>query len=253
MTRLALVDVGNTSTGMALARGRTVIAASHVRGGSARRPETEAALDALARRGNVDGCVLASVVPAANRFWVSALRRRFGCRPLVVDHRLRLGVRIDYPSPDTIGADRLANAAAAVERYGSPVIVADFGTALTFDLVARGDAYVGGIIAPGLPMMTDYMAEKTALLPHVSVKGPHGKVGRSTVGAMRLGAKLGYRGMVREIASYLLEVPGLDRSTLCATGGFARWVLEGMDMPFIVAPRLTFHGLRRIYELNTPR
>jgi len=170
--------------------------------------------------------------------------------PLLVHHRLRLGVGVDYPKPSTIGADRLANACAACDLFGSPVIVADFGTAVTFDVIARGGTYVGGVIAPGLSMMTDYLAEKTALLPRVKLRGRCPGVGRSTAGAMRIGARVGYRGMVVEIVKHVKEAMGETDVALCATGGFARWALQGSDMPFHFRPDLTLYGLGRIYELN---
>ncbi len=130
------------------------------------------------------------------------------------------------------------------------MIVADFGTALTFDIVQRGDTYTGGVIAPGLPLMTDYLAERTALLPHIRLGGRHGKVGRSTEGAMRIGAHVGYRGMVREIVTYLEEQLAMPDAKLCATGGFARWALSGLDLPFEFEPNLTLYGLACIFELN---
>jgi type III pantothenate kinase len=145
----------------------------------------------------------------------------------------------------------LANASAAEARYGAPVIVADFGTALTFDVVSAEGAYVGGAIAPGLPLMVDYLAEKTALLPRIRLTGRCAGVGRSTPGAMRIGARIGYRGIVREIVGYLTDSMGGKKPRLCATGGYARWALAGLDLPFEFDRNLTFHGLIRIYGLNT--
>jgi type III pantothenate kinase len=109
-----------------------------------------------------------------------------------VSHKITLGVGIDYPKPETIGADRLANAAAAVALYGSPAIVVDFGTAVTFDVISAAGDYAGGVIAPGLNAMTDYLHNRTALLPRVSLREPHRAIGRSTVEAMRSGAIHGY-------------------------------------------------------------
>src|SRR5206468_11238115 len=110
-----------------------------------------------------------------------------------------LGVGIDYPNPKTIGADRLANAAAVAALYGCPAIVVDFGTAVTFDIVSARRNYVGGVIAPGLESMTNFLYQRTALLPKLSLKEPRSTVGRSTIEAMRSGAVFGYRGLVREI------------------------------------------------------
>ena len=92
-----------------------------------------------------------------------------------------LNVRIDYPNPRSIGADRLANAVAVAQLYGSPAIVIDFGTAVTFDIVAPGNAYIGGVIAPGLEAMTNFLYERTALLPRISLREPRSAVGKSTI------------------------------------------------------------------------
>jgi len=160
-----------------------------------------------------------------------------------------MDVAVDYPKPKTIGADRLANAAGGVVKYGAPLIVADFGTALTFDIVTRDRCYIGGVIAPGLPLMTDYLHERTALLPHVAPGGVCPKIGRSTRGAIQIGAQIGYRGMVREIVGYLSQTLG-DGVTLIGTGGFARWVLGGINMPFVIDPNLTLFGFGTIFERN---
>jgi type III pantothenate kinase len=250
MTRVLAVDIGNTNTSLGLARNGRLSRVRHVPGAVRGKRAVSEAIASVLRGHQVDGAVLSSVVPASNRVWRARLRGMVGTAPLVVDHRLELGITIAYPRPATIGADRLANACGAVARYGAPVIVADFGTALTFDVVSGDGAYVGGVIAPGLPLMTDYLAARTALLPHVTLKASHGRVGRSTEGAMRIGAKVGYRGMVREIVSYLEEGLGTDDVVLCATGGFAKWVLGDIDMPFVFDSDLTLFGLSRIFDLN---
>jgi len=172
-----------------------------------------------------------------------------GCKPLMVRAGIPMDVAVDYPKPKTIGADRLANAAGGVVKYGAPLIVADFGTALTFDIVTRDRCYIGGVIAPGLPLMTDYLHERTALLPHVAPGGVCPKIGRSTRGAIQIGAQIGYRGMVREIVGYLSQTLG-DGVTLIGTGGFARWVLGGINMPFVIDPNLTLFGFGTIFERN---
>src|SRR5438046_10724758 len=112
---------------------------------------------------------------------------------------MKLGVGIDHPDTETLGADRLANAAAVAALYGCPAIVVDFGTAATFDIVSARRNYVGGVIAPGLESMTNFLYQRTALLPKLSLKEPRSTVGRSTIEAMRSGAVIGYRGLVREI------------------------------------------------------
>jgi type III pantothenate kinase len=249
MPSILVVDIGNTSTSVALYTGRRVSKHHHIPGGVRRQMDVREVVRAVAGKTRPAGCAIASVVPTANDAWIKALKR-LKVQPLLVHHRLRLGVGVDYPKPTTIGADRLANACAARDLFGAPVIVADFGTAVTFDVVSREGKYIGGVIAPGLSMMTDYLAEKTALLPRVELRGRCPGVGRSTAGAMRIGARVGYRGMVIEIVKHLKEAMEETDVALCATGGFARWALQGTDMPFHFRPDLTLYGVGRIYELN---
>ena len=151
-------------------------------------------------------------------------------------------LQLDYPKPETIGADRLADAAGAVSRYGAPVLVMDFGTALTAAVVTSDRVWRGGVIAPGFPLMRDYLFERTAKLPRMKIgSGRAPKIGRSTEEAMRFGALVGYRGMVREIVSELKKNFKTD-FRLVATGGFAKWVLKDLDLPFTIDPTLTLYG-----------
>lgn len=250
MTKVLVIDIGNTSTAVGLVRNGKVTKTRHVRSLPRNQAEVLKMLNGMAGKNVLEGSVLSSVAPHLTRTWRAALKKLSSSAPIIVDHRLDLGVTIDYPRPASIGGDRLANACGALSRYGAPAIVADFGTALTFDVISSKGAYIGGVIAPGLPFMTDYLAEKAELLPHIRLAGRYGSVGKSTAGAMRLGAKVGYRGMVREIVQYLKENLDLRRVKLCATGGYAEWALEGLNMPFAIDPELTLHGLAEIYKRN---
>jgi type III pantothenate kinase len=155
-------------------------------------------------------------------------------------------VGIQYPKPETIGTDRLANAVAVRHHFGAPSVVVDFGTAVTFDVVdARGN-YVGGVIAPGLAALTDYLHEKTALLPKVKIREPRRAVGRSTEEAMLVGAVWGYRGLVREILAKLKNELGSD-APVVATGGYARLIARHLPEIDCVRPNLTLEGLRLTY------
>lgn len=247
-----VVDVGNTSTAVGIASGEKITRVQHISGSMNTKKDIAKVISVLSSGLKIRNSVLCSVVPSSNMVWVSQLKKLLGGYPMVVNHRLKLGIRISYPKPASIGADRLANAVGAVLLYGAPVIVADFGTALTFDVVSDSEGYMGGVIAPGLPLMTDYLADKTALLPHIELKGRCHPMGRSTEGAMRIGAKIGYRGIVREIVNHLLKNMKDRKITLCATGGYAKWALEDLDMPFHVDPNLTLLGLSKIYDLNRP-
>jgi len=159
---------------------------------------------------------------------------------------------ISYPKPETIGADRLADAAGAVSRYGAPVLVMDFGTALTAAVVTKDRVWRGGVIAPGFPLMRDYLFERTAKLPRMALgRGQAPKIGRSTEEAMRFGALVGYRGMVREIVTTLRRNFREDFK-LVATGGFARWALKDLDLPFVIDPTLTLYGAGLVCSRHFP-
>ncbi|MFH0953649.1 MAG: type III pantothenate kinase [Verrucomicrobiota bacterium] len=246
-----VIDIGNTSTSFGVYAGKRVLKSARLATRVRSRDAVARALAHLVGRTMLEGVVLSSVVPSVNAVWLRAVRTRWPrARVLRVNQRLKLGVRVTYPRPETIGADRLANACAAVSRYGAPAIVADFGTAVTFDVISRSKGYIGGVIAPGLPLMFSYLAEKTALLPRIGPgRAKHG-VGKSTVEAMRLGAVWGYRGLVREIIGELTDNLGERNIKLCATGGYASWVLRGSGLRIPIDPDLTLYGLGRIYELN---
>jgi type III pantothenate kinase len=239
MKTTLLIDIGNTSTSLAVARGLKL-------SGIQRTPSGE---PSLKLRTIPERAVIASVKPGVNKRWEKFLKQQGVKDILWVNHTVNLGIPVSYPKPETIGADRLANACEAAADYGTPVVVCDFGTALTFDIVTKTEGYVGGIICPGLPLMFDYLAEKTALLPHIKpVKTTH-VVGKSTEEAMHIGAHLGYLGMVKEILAQLRKELG-HHTKVCATGGFAKWVFEGWDHPVPVDPQLTLKGLARIATLN---
>ena len=247
--RCIVIDVGNTSTGIGLYDGGKISRVTHLKGGIVKQPAACAEAVRKAARGMVNGAVLGSVVPRVNAAWRRLIQQELGCELLVVKAGLPMEIVVDYPVPESIGADRLADACGGVRRYGAPLIVADFGTALTFDVVTADRRYVGGVITPGLPLMTDYLYERTALLPRVELEGPCPKLGRSTLQAMRIGAQIGYRGIVREIVSYLRASMRCDFK-LVATGGYAGWALKGGDMDFVIDQELTLFGLGCIFEGN---
>jgi len=236
--RLLLIDVGNTNTDFALATPRRIGRVLTVP--TARLRGLPVAPDSY------DACVLASVVPAVT----AKLRRWLSVKPLLVNAEANLGIRIRYPNKRQIGADRLANAVALLRLYGAPAIAVDFGTALTFDVVNADGEFVGGVIAPGLAAMTHYLQEHTALLPRIKLREPRAVIGKSTVGAMQVGAVLGYRGLVKEILAALRRQPGLARAAVVATGGYATLIARHVPDIQQVNPLLTLEGLRFIYVRN---
>lgn len=193
--------------------------------------------------------VVSSVVPKKNRM-ISKAAGKTGV--LWLNSTVKLGVGIDYPAPETIGADRLANAAAVAALYGCPAIVVDFGTAVTFDIVSARRNYIGGVIAPGLEAVTNFLYQRTALLPKLSLKEPRRAIGRSTIGAMLSGAVFGYRGLVREILARIrAEQFPSGKLHVVATGGYARLIAAQLPEITAVRAHLTLEGLRIMANLNS--
>src|SRR5438477_390023 len=193
--------------------------------------------------------VVSSVVPKKNR----QIKRAAGKRKLIwLTSQSRLNVRIDYPNPKSIGADRLANAVAVAKLYGTPAIVIDFGTAVTFDILAADNAYIGGVIAPGLEAMTNFLYDRTALLPRISLREPRSAIGKSTNQAMLAGAILGYRGLVREILQRITaEKSWKGKVRVVATGGYAKLIARKLPEVETVHENLTLEGLRLVGCMNS--
>jgi len=191
----------------------------------------------------VDAVCVSSVVPKVNKKLSDFFKRK----PFhSLSHESDLPVSIDYPKPEQIGADRLANAAAVFEKVGAPAIVIDFGTAVTFDVVDQIDgqaSYVGGVIAPGLAALANYLSDQTALLPKIEIEEPPSAIGKSTSHAMRVGAVTGYRGLVKEImASLKKELHGDPK--MVATGGYSELIAEKVPEIGAVDRLLTLEGIR---------
>jgi type III pantothenate kinase len=204
------------------------------------------------QRRRINKLVVSSVVPGKDTAILKAARNK--APVLQLNWKLKLGITIDYPKPQSLGADRLANAVAAAELYGCPAIVVDFGTAATFDVVSEGRRYIGGVIAPGLEAMTNFLYQRTALLPRLSLKEPQRAIGKSTVEAMRSGAVFGYRGLVREILARIQAEQFLRKKVVVvATGGYARLLARQMPEIAVTHLHLTLEGLRIVGNLNEIR
>jgi type III pantothenate kinase len=239
-----LIDISNSFTKVAFASKTALFRSKRV----STTDFNASYLRCLLRRRNLSTLVVCSVVPEKNQQVRRATRAN---KVLWLNSSSKLGVGIDYPSPRTIGADRLANAAAVAALYGWPAIVVDFGTAVTFDIISERKSYIGGVIAPGLEAMTNFLYQRTALLPKLSLKEPLKAVGKSTIEAMRSGAIFGYRGLVREIISRIkAEQFPRGRVKVVATGGYARLIAARLPEIHAIHPDLTLEGLRVVANLS---
>ncbi len=245
-----VIDIGNTSASVGLFRNGRVSSISRIEKIDQDKITVQAVIRTVITGKKIHGAAIASVVPGLNKLWDASVRKELGTAPLWINHKVNLGIPVTYPKPETIGADRLANAVGGVRVHGAPLIIADFGTAVTFDLVTKKQGYVGGIIAPGLPLMFDYLADRTAKLPRITWSPVRGRIGKCTADAMQLGAHWGYRGMVREILAELMQHPSLRNARVCATGGYAARVLKDFRPVPIIDNSLTLFGVGCIHELN---
>lgn len=250
---ILLFDIGNTHTHVGLADGQRVRNRIDIRTAAWSERQLPASLTRWLGRRPLNGAALCSVVPRATPH-VMRLTNRLGLECLELTPKTLRGVGINYSKPNTIGPDRLANAVAARCRYGAPAVVVDFGTAVTFDVVdAKGD-YVGGIIAPGLAAMTDYLHEKTALLPRIKIRDVDAVIGKNTAQAMLIGAVHGYRGLIRELIKELRNTLACRKLPVIATGGYAELMAAKMPEITAVDPLLTLEGLRLVWTATfSPR
>jgi type III pantothenate kinase len=252
---LLTIDVGNTNTVLGVHDGETL---SHSFRLTTRREQTEDEYGILLRNlftsaglfpREITGVALASVVPQLTSVLVRLARRHLNQSPFVVEPGVRTGMPILYEPASDVGADRIVNAVAALHRWGPPLVVVDFGTATTLDVVSPRGEYLGGVICPGIGVSSDALFQRAARLPRVDIKNPGRVIGRSTVGSIQSGLYFGYaemvEGLIRRIRAELEERPHV-----VATGGLAE-TLAG-DIPSIEAvdPVLTLTGLRLIWERN---
>jgi type III pantothenate kinase len=244
---IALFDVGNTHTHIGLANSSRVLRHANVCTADWSNGQAEKAAAKFFRGVSLRGAAYCSVVPGVTPLVSFFAREKLGADPLALTARTVSGIGIDYPKPETIGPDRLANAMAARRRFGAPVVVVDFGTAVTFDIVDRRGNYIGGIIAPGLEVMTDYLHEKTALLPRIKIRDVRALVGKNTGQAMLIGAVHGYRGLIRELVAQIKRALNCRALPVVATGGCARLIAAKLPEITAVAPLLTLEGLRLVW------
>jgi len=244
---ILLFDIGNSNTHIGLADERRVVRQADIPTTSWFDGTAHAQLAKCIGKTKLEGAALCSVVPKATPHAHRTANEFCGLVCLELTPKTLRGVGIDYPKPNTIGPDRLANAVAARHHFGAPVVVVDFGTAVTFDVVDACGNYVGGIIAPGLAAMTDYLHEKTALLPRIKIREVKSAVGKSTEHAMLVGAVHGYRGLIQGLLTELRQELKARRLPVVATGGYAKLIVSRLPGILRVDAKLTLEGLRLVW------
>lgn len=253
---LLALDIGNTNITAGVFESDRLVASWRLATDS-RRQVDEYALqlrDLLPMKGvsvaQIDDAVLCSVVPTLTGVFHEAVCTLFGAEPLVVGAGTRTGVQILYDSPRDVGADRIADAAAAYHLYGGPAVVVDLGTATVFDAITSDGSYLGGAIAPGIALAAESLIQRTSMLRQVELSAPESAIGKNTIHAMQSGLILGYVGLVESMVERFKKELGDPRAKVIATGGLAPTIAAQTSIFDSVDVDLTLVGLQVIYRLN---
>ena len=249
---LLVVDIGNTNTVLGITDGEKLV--QRWRLVSERHTSDELAIClfnllsiAGIRPAEVSGAALCSVVPPLDAPWEECIRRYLSVECLKVTNRSDIGIPVLYENISEVGADRLVNAVAGIELFGSPLLVVDFGTAITVDAISPRGEYLGGAIAPGLVVSMEALFGKAAKLPKVSLDLPESVIGRNTRDSMQSGFLYGFAGMVDSLVERIRDELGEEAKAI-ATGGQADIIAPISRTITAVEPWLTLEGLRLVYE-----
>lgn len=253
---LLVLDVGNTNITCGIYDGDKL---AHTFRIMSRTPRTSdefgvAICDLAARQGvdpkEVDGVAIASVVPNIMHSLIASVKKYFNIDPLVVGPGVKTGIKIDTPNPKEIGPDRIVDAVAAYEKFGGPILVLDFGTATTYDLVTEDGRFTVGITAPGVRISAEALWMGTAKLPEIEIVMPKSILANDTIWSMQAGLMYGQIGQTEYIIKQVKKETGYDKLKVVATGGLGRIISNETDMIDEYDPDLTLEGLRLIYAKN---
>ncbi|HUU62540.1 MAG TPA: type III pantothenate kinase [Dehalococcoidia bacterium] len=252
---LLAIDVGNTNIALGIFEGETLRATWRVATDIDKTADEYAVLllNLLPMEGlnlsDIDHVSIACVVPPLLTIFEELSQRYFNISPLIVGPGVKTGVRICTDNPREVGADRVANAAAAHHLYSGPMILIDFGTATTLDVLSKEGDYLGGAIAPGILIAAEALFERASKLPRVELVPPEHAIGKNTVTTMQSGIIFGYVGLIESLVNRMNRELGQD-AYVVATGGLAEIIAGQTKVVNTVNMHLTLIGLRLIHELN---
>lgn len=252
---LLAIDAGNTNIKLGVFQGAELLTSGRMTTDASRSADeygtqlanlfAQTSLDVK----EVEAVIIASVVPSLNDTLKLMSERYLQLTPSFVGHTTNTGLKLLYDEPSELGADRIVGAVAAVEKYGAPCIVVDFGTATTFNAINSKREYLGGIIVPGIMTCADALFSRTAKLPRVPIARPKNLIGKSTVEALQSGIFYGYGNLVDGLLEQMLHAMQ-ETPKVIATGGLARVIDEGLHFIYEFDQNLTLDGLRIVYEKN---
>lgn len=251
---LFAIDVGNTNITMGLFDGEKLEKTFRMTTGVSRTSdEFGVFLGELLRMRNlpldvIDEVIIASVVPNVMHSLTNGIRKYFKLDPLIVEPGVKTGINITIPNPRQLGADRIVDAVAAYHMYGGPVLVIDFGTATTYDLVNGDGSFIAGVTSPGIRLGANALWSGTAKLPEIEIKVPDTILCKDTISSMQAGVCLGYIGQTEYIVKRMRKESGFDNMKVVATGGLGKMIYENTDCIDTYDPDLTLYGLRIIMD-----
>ena len=250
------IDAGNSTIAFGFFEGDELVAVFKAESRTGATPDEYAAFlhahigQAGIDPSNITGVVISCVVGPLVHVLFEAVKGMTTATPMLISTRLKLPVKVRYATPETLGGDRLASASAAYTSFGGPVIVVDFGTATTIDVIAEDGGYLGGAIAPGMNMIADALHLFTARLPRVDIAAPSQVIATNTNDGLRAGVFYGYLSLIEGLARRTLDEMNTPTASVIATGGLARIVAPHIPLIHAVDMELPYEGLRIIHELN---
>lgn len=253
---LLAIDLGNTNIKYGVFDGQKLVASFRVSSRISRTADEYGSIlmgllsDSGIKKTDIDGVIFSSVIPALNYTICHMCEYFLGLEPIIVGPGIKTGLNILADNPKEVGADIIVNSVSAFTKYGGPIVVIDFGTATTFDVVTEKCELKGVVIAPGIKTSLEGLATKTAQLPMVELDAPKTCIGKNTKHCMQAGVIFGFAGLVENIVKKIKKELKVEDIKVVATGGLGEIIAKECSLISLVDRTLTLDGLRHIYELN---
>ena len=253
---LLTIDIGNTNIKYGVFDGENLKESFRVSSRLSRTADEYGSVlvNLLSDRGieksKITGIIISSVIPPLNYTICHMCEYFFGISPIMVGPGIQTGLNVKVENPKEVGADRIVNSVAAYKKYGGPIVVIDFGTATTFNIIDKNGAFVGGVIAPGIKTSLEGLVSSTAQLPMIELVSPKSVIGKNTETNMQAGIVFGFAGLVESLLMRVKKELGETQVKVVATGGLGEIIAKEVRAIEKVDRTLTLEGLRFIFELN---